>query len=212
LTRRPVSSSPWLAWVRRLQAVAQNGLQYAKDDFERERFAEVRAIAAEIGALGGAPAEELAATFAAESGHASPKLDVRAAAFRDDGRVLLVRGLDDGRWTVPGGWAEVGETPRVAVEKELREESGYTGRAVSLIGVFERDARDRSRFGFYAWKVWFRCELDGGDPAPPQASEITDVGFFAEDEVPELSLRTPPEQLAHAFAQFRDSSLPPAFD
>jgi ADP-ribose pyrophosphatase YjhB (NUDIX family) len=204
-------TSPWLAWVRRLQAVAQNGLHYANDDFDRERFAEVRATAAEIAALGGAPVEELAATFAAESGHATPKIDVRAAAFRD-GRILLVRGLDDGRWTVPGGWAEVGESPRAAVEKELREESGYTGRARSLIGIFERDARDRAQLPFYAWKVWFLCELEGSDPAQPQASEISAVGFFAEDELPDLSQRTPPNQLAHAFAYVHDPTRAPAFD
>jgi ADP-ribose pyrophosphatase YjhB (NUDIX family) len=98
------------------------------------------------------------------------------------------------------------------VEKELREESGYTGQAAALIGIFERDARDRPQLGFYAWKVWFRCELGDGEPAPPQATEITDVGFFAEDDLPDLSQRTPPEQLAHAFAHLRDPSRLPVFD
>src|SRR3954470_5166759 len=93
-----------LDWVRRLQAIAQNGLQYTESPFERERFEEVRAIAAELAAAGDAPLEELAASFASQSGHACPKLDVRSVAFRDD-RVLLVRGADDGLWTPPGGWA-----------------------------------------------------------------------------------------------------------
>jgi ADP-ribose pyrophosphatase YjhB (NUDIX family) len=201
----------WLEWVRRLQAVAQNGLQYANNPFDRERFEEVRAIAAELAASGGAPVEELAAAFAAESGHATPKLDVRAAAFRD-ARILLVRGVDDGRWTVPGGWAEVGESPRVAAEKELREESGHTGRAVRLIGIYDRDARARTRHPFHAWKVWFLCELEPCEPAPPQASEVTDVGFFAEGDLPELSERTPQSQLAAAFAHLRDPTRPPDFD
>jgi ADP-ribose pyrophosphatase YjhB (NUDIX family) len=201
----------WLDWVRRLQAVAQNGLYYAENPFDRERFEEVRAIAAELAASGGAPVAEVAAAFAAEAGHATPKLDVRAAAFRD-GKILLVRGLDDGRWTAPGGWAEVGESPRIAVEKELREESGHAGRAVRLIAVFDRDARTRTRHPFHAWKVWFLCELEPGEPAPPQASEITEVGFFAEDALPELSERTPPHQLAAAFAHLRDPTRPPEFD
>jgi ADP-ribose pyrophosphatase YjhB (NUDIX family) len=135
-----------LDWVRRLQAVAQNGVYYASNAFDRERFEEVGAIAAEIAAADGRPVEELAARFAEESGHACPKVDVRAAAFRD-GRVLFVRGADDGLWTLPGGWAEVGESPRAAVEKELREESGFRGRAVKLVGAYERDGRD-SRFKF----------------------------------------------------------------
>jgi ADP-ribose pyrophosphatase YjhB (NUDIX family) len=203
--------SSWLDRVRRLQAVAQNGLQYANNPFDRERFEEVRTIAAELGASGGTPVEELAAAFASEAGHATPKLDVRAAAFRD-GRILLVRGLDDGRWTVPGGWAEVGESPHVAAEKELREESGHGGRAVRLIGVYDRDARARTRHPFHAWKVWFLCELDPGEPAPPQASEVTDVGFFAEDALPELSERTPARQLAAAFAHLRDPLRAAEFD
>jgi len=197
--------------VRRLQAVAQNGLRYTSDPFDRERFEEVRAVAAEVGALGGAPVEELAATFAAESGHACPKLDVRAAAFRD-GRMLFVRGADDGLWTPPGGWAEVGESPCRAVEKELREESGHSGRAVKLIGVFDRDARDRPRWPFHAWKVWFLCELEPGEPAPPQASEVTEVGWFGRDELPPLSARAPAAHVAVAFEHERDACRAADFD
>jgi len=197
--------------VRRLQAVAQNGLYYATNPFDRERFEEVGAIAAELAAIDGARPEELAARFAEESGHACPKLDVRAAAFRD-GRILLVRGADDGLWTLPGGWAEVGESPRGAVEKELREESGYRGRAEKLIGVYERDGRDRPRFPFHGWKLYFLCELEGGEPARPQASEITEVGFFAPDELPELSQRTPAAHLADVFAHARDPARPADFD
>jgi ADP-ribose pyrophosphatase YjhB (NUDIX family) len=199
--------------VRRLQAVAQNGLHYTSDPFDRERFEEVRAIAAELAAVGaGGPAvEELAATFADERGHATPKLDVRAIAFRD-GRILLVRGLDDGLWTPPGGWIEVNEPPSAAAEKELREESGYTGRAVKLIAVWERDARDRPRWPFYAYKLCFLCELEDGDPAPPQASEITEVGFFAADGLPPLSARIDRRHIARAFAHARDPTLPADFD
>ena len=197
--------------MRRLQAVAQNGLRYTSDPFDRERFEEVRTVAAELASLGGAPVEDLATAFAAESGHACPKLDVRAAALRD-GRMLLVRGADDGLWTPPGGWAEVGESPRRAVEKELREESGHTGRAVKLIGVFDRDVRDRPRWPFHAWKVWFLCELDPGDPAPPQASEVTEAGFFAQEELPPLSARAPAAQVELAFEHARDARRAPDFD
>ena len=101
--------------VRRLQAIAQNGLLYCDNPFDRERFEEVRTIAAELAEVDRDELEPLVSTFAAQGGHACPKIDVRAAAFCD-GEVLLMRGLDDGLWTVPGGWAEVGETPRVQLE------------------------------------------------------------------------------------------------
>jgi ADP-ribose pyrophosphatase YjhB (NUDIX family) len=204
-------SGPWLDWVRRLQAVAQNGLHYSTDPFDRERFEEVRAIAAEVAALDGAPVEALAATFASEQGHACPKLDVRAVAFRDD-RILLVRGTDDDLWSPPGGWAEAGESPRAAVEKELREETGYEGRATKLIGIFERDARDRPRLPFHAWKAYFLCELSGKARSAPDASEVSEVGFFGETELPPLSLRTAPAQLTLSFAHARDPRRPADFD
>jgi len=197
--------------VRRLQAIAQNGLNYSENPFERERFEEVRQIAAELASSDDAPLEELVASFAAQSGHACPKIDVGSVAFRGD-EVLLIRGRDDGLWTPPGGWAEVGESPRSTAEKELREESGYVGRATKLLGVFEVDARNRARWPFYGWKVVFLCELDDGAPAPHQASEVLEVGFFAEGALPELSRRIRPQQLELAFAHRRDPSLPAVFE
>jgi ADP-ribose pyrophosphatase YjhB (NUDIX family) len=197
--------------VRRLQAIAQNGLHYTDNPFERERFEEVRAIAAELAASDDAPLEELLASFAAQSGHACPKIDVRSIAFRGE-EVLLVRGRDDGLWTPPGGWAEVGESPRVAAEKELREESGYGGRAVDLLGVFELDVRGRPRWPFYGWKLVFLCELDDAEPAAHQAFEIAEVGFFAENALPELSGRIRGEHLALAFEHRRDPSRRVVFD
>lgn len=193
--------------MRRLQALAQNGLNYTQNPFERERFEEVRAIAAELAAGAEEPLEELAATFGSFSGHASPKLDVRAVAFRGD-EVLLVRGRDDGLWTAPGGWAEVGESPRRSAEKELQEESGHAGRVVRLVGLWEVDVRDRLRWPFYGWKVVLLCELEPGEPSPPQASEILEVGFFALDDLPPLSGRITLEQLQAAAAHRGDPTLP----
>lgn len=197
--------------MRRLQAIAQNGLHYTESPFERERFEEVRAIAAEMAAGDEAPLEELAVSFAAQSGHACPKIDVRGLAFRDD-RVLLVRGADDELWTPPGGWAEVGEAPRAAVEKELFEESGYRGVATRLVGVWEVDLRDRQRWPFYGWKLVFLCELADDEPVAPHASEVVEVGFFAVDDLPELSGRIRADHIVAALAAHRDPSLPAVFE
>ena len=197
--------------MRRLQAVAQNGLQYTSTPFERERWELVRQVAAEMATLEGGEAEPVAAAFADEYGHATPKVDVRGVVFRE-GRVLLVRGLDDRQWTLPGGWAEVGERPSEAVEKEVREESGYETRAVKLLAVQDRDLRERPRWPVHGYKLFFRCELVRPEPAEPSPHETDAVGWFSEDDVPDLSERVGAKGLAWVFDHLRDPSRPTDFD
>ena len=201
----------WLDWVRRLQAIAQNGLLYTDSPFDRERYEALREVAAEIGATEGMPAEQLAATFAEQGGHATPKVDVRAVAFRD-GRILLVRNRDDGRWSPPGGWVEVGERPSQAAEKELREESGFTGRAVKLVGVYDLDLRSRPRWPFHGFTLVLLCDLETAKPGALHAAEIDEAEFFAEDALPPLSIRLGAEQIRTAFAHERDRGLATVFD
>jgi ADP-ribose pyrophosphatase YjhB (NUDIX family) len=169
----------------------------------------VRAIAVAMAALGPDEPEALAEGFAREAGHATPKLDVRGVVERD-GRVLLVRGTDDGAWTLPGGWVEVGETPSAAVEKEVRQEAGPTVRATRLLAVLNRDARDRPRFGHHGWKLYFLCEVlaDG----EPDGIETDGADWFAEDALPELSFRMPPGHLELVFEHLRDPARPASFD
>jgi ADP-ribose pyrophosphatase YjhB (NUDIX family) len=205
------SRAGWLDWVRRLQAVAQNGLQYTSTPFERERWELVQRIAAEMAAAERVERESLAAAFAAEYGHATPKVDVRGVVFRA-ARVLLVRGLDDRHWTPPGGWAEVGERPSEAVEKEVLEESGYEVRAVKLLAVQDRDLRDRPRWPVHGYKLFFRCELVRPDPREPSPHETDGVGWFAEDDLPELSERVGAKGLAWIFDHLRDPGRPTDFD
>jgi ADP-ribose pyrophosphatase YjhB (NUDIX family) len=199
----------WLDWTRRLQALAQNGLQYATNPFDVERFEEVRAIAVEMAALGPDEPERLAEGFAREAGHATPKLDVRGVVARGD-EVLLVRGTDDGAWTLPGGWVEVGETPSAAVEKEVLQEAGLTVRAERLLAVLNRDARRRPRFGYHGWKHYFLCTvLAEGEP---DGIETDAVAYFAQDALPELSFRMPPGHLELVFEHLRDPSRPASFE
>jgi ADP-ribose pyrophosphatase YjhB (NUDIX family) len=200
----------WLELARRLQAVAQTGLAYAENPFDRARYEEVRTLAVELAAAA-EPAEPLAAAFAAEYGHATPKLDVRAAVIQE-GSVLLVRSAEDGLWSLPGGWAEVGERPREAVEKELREETGLAGRVRSLVGVWERDLRARPRLPAHVWRLVFLCELTGGEQGHVQAAEIAEVAWFPEDALPSLGGRTTPEQLAACYARMRNPGLPAHLD
>ncbi len=201
----------WLGWAQRLQAIAQTGLHYARDPFDVERYKDVRDIAAEMAAtFSDADASAMRALFAGEAGHATPKVDVRAAVFRDDA-ILLVRERSEGLWTLPGGWADIGESPGEAVAREAFEESGYCVRAVKLLAVYDRNKHPHPPFPFHTYKLFFQCELTGGEPA--HSVETDGVGFFREDELPELSvMRVTPEQIARFFRHYRHPDWPADFD
>src|SRR5215470_12723502 len=129
----------WLAWVRSLQAIAQNGLMFSKDPFDRERYEHVRSIAADIlASCSDMEMEAIRHLLRGEQGYATPKVDVRGAVFHEN-RVLLVREHADGLWTIPGGWAEVGESPAEAVVREVREESGFETQAWKLVALYDRN-------------------------------------------------------------------------
>jgi len=177
-------------WARALQAIAQSGLTYTENQFDRARYESVRAVAAEIAAsLTGEEQLELLARFAAETGYATPKVDVRGVVV-EDGRVLLVREVGETSWTLPGGWADVGETPSQAVEKEVLEEAGVAVRAARILGVYDRDFRGRPQWPAHVYKLYVLCERVGGKPAG-DGLETEEASFFAQDELPPLSVKTP---------------------
>lgn len=207
-----MSNPPWLDWARRLQALAQSGLTYCKEKFDIERYHEIREIAAEMMAAGctSENAARLRDLFAQQSGYATPKIDVRVGAFRD-GRILLVRELEDGCWTLPGGWADVGERPSLAAVREAREESGYEVRLTKLAAVFDRDLHGHPPYAFHSYKMFFMAEVVGG--APENSHETADAQFFAEDQLPPLSLiRVTPSQIAHLYEHLRHPQLPTSYD
>jgi ADP-ribose pyrophosphatase YjhB (NUDIX family) len=206
----------WLDWVRRLQAIAQSGLTYAKDPYDVERYEQIRRIAAEIAASApeqpsGATADRIDALFSGESGYATPKLDIRAVLL-DEKEVLLVKEKEDGLWTLPGGWVDVGESPSEAVEREVKEESGYEVRAVRLLALWDRDKHPHPPMPFHVYKLYFQCELLGGDPLTT-STETEGVGFFSTDALPELSLgRVTPQQIERLIELAADSEGSAAFD
>lgn len=201
----------WINWARQLQAIAQTGLTYAEDPFDIERYAAVREIAAEIMAeYSGADISFVRDLFAAEVGHATPKIDIRGGVFRD-GRILLVRERADGLWTLPGGWVDIDEPPSKAIEREIREESGFETRAVKLAALYDRNLHDHLPFPHHVYKLHFLCELVGG--AASTSIETSDVAFFAADDIPALStMRVTSGQIARLFAHYRHPELPADFD
>ena len=194
----------WLRWARELQAIAQIGLTYATENhFDRERYARVREIAAEIMASGGRVEKGAVLDLTCgETGYATPKVDVRGVVFRDD-RILMVREVTDGCWTLPGGWADVNESPGQSVVREVREESGYETRPVKLLAVYDRSKHGHvPAFPFHVYKLFVLCAITGGHPATSR--ETSDVGFFAEHALPDLSLsRITPAQVARLFEHHR---------
>lgn len=205
--RRP----DWLRWAQRLQAIAQTGLTYASDPFDRERYEELRGIAVEMASSGlSAPAEEVRVAFASSLGYPTPKVDVRAVVFRG-GELLLVRERRSGRWTFPGGWADAGDTPSLAAERETLEESGYRVRAEKLLAFLDKSRHEHPPSIDYTYKVLVGCRLEGGEPVT--SHEIDAVGFFARSAIPDLDLdRTTPGQVELAWAHRADPSRPTDFD
>ena len=210
----------WLRQVRELQAIAQTGLAFTRDPYDRERYEALRVLAARMTADraavddGDARPETVLALFEAEQGYATPKVDVRAAVFDAQHRLLMVRETaDDGRWTLPGGWADVNQTASECALREIREESGYEARIVKLALLHDRARQGHQPSGLYSiYKLFFVCDLTGG--APQASLETSEVRFFAEHEIPEdLSIgRTLPHQIARLFAHHRDPSLPTEHD
>lgn len=207
-----MSVPQWLAWGRRLQAIAQSGLAYCRDPFDIERYNQIRDVAAEMMTTGAQlPADApIANLFAEQAGYATPKVDVRVAAFHT-GKILLVRELSDNCWTLPGGWADVGEAPSVAASREAREESGYEVHITKVAAVYDRDLQGHPPFAFHSYKIFFVGEVIGG--TAQSSHETADAQFFADHQLPPLSLsRITSRQIGHMFEHFRNPALPTSFD
>ena len=207
-----MNAHPWLGWARRLQALAQTARHYARNEYDRERADKLLDLAAEIVADHGNLAQvDVRAAFTAQPGYVTPKVDVRGAVFHD-GELLLVREAIDGGWTFPGGWADVGEEPHTAVEREVFEEAGLRVRAVRLVGVYDANRVEGSLPLFHAFKLLFLCEALGGELTT--SSETSEVRYFPVDALPDgLSQhRTTPRHIADAMEAQHDPARPTTFD
>ncbi|MGH3102925.1 MAG: NUDIX hydrolase [Gaiellaceae bacterium] len=205
---------PLLRWARELQALAQSGLAYGDVTVhDRERYEQVRRLAAEmLASSNGLDALALERLFWGQIGHATPKLDIRGVLFRADTILLVQERADGGRWTLPGGWVEIGESPSEAVTREVREESGYRTRAVKLLALYDRDRHGHPPHLWHTWKVVVLCELVD-DRQGPLGPETEGADFFALDGLPELSQsRVTERQLARCFEHRLHPEWPADFD
>ena len=179
------SKYKWLEIARNLQSIAQAGLTYTENEYDVERYEQIMQLSKEIiSDYSDMEMEKLHGLFNLESGYLTPKVDVRAVIFRKD-KILLVKETIDGRWSLPGGWADVGLTASEVVVKEVKEESGLDVKAEKLLAVFDTKRHPHPPEIYYVYKLFFLCSEIGGEFRI--SHETSDIDFFGLHELPELS-------------------------
>lgn len=205
-------SIDWLSVAKRLKTISQAGKTFAKDDYEMQRHLDLEDICAEILA-GHSDADQKTALsiLQEDTGYPTPKSDCRAAIFKDD-KILLVKEIADGGWTMPGGWCDIDKTPSENVIREVREESGFEVKVNKLAAVYDRDRQGHTPpYPYNIYKMFFICEIIGGEAKT--SDETSDVKFFALDEIPQLSVaRTLPKQIHRMYEHLKNPALPTDYD
>jgi len=209
-----MSQSQWLNWMNRLQAIAQNGLAFTTDPYDKDRYEQLRDLASEIAAsYTETEMQPIRDLYAQETGYMTPKVDVRGAVFKDD-KILLVQEMaDEGRWSLPGGWADIYDSPSEAVLREIREEAGYEARILKLAAVYDRERHGHPPYPFHAYKLFFVCEPTSEKLDILHGHESGESAFFSLDDLPTLSIgRIVESQLRRCYAHYQNPALPTDFD
>lgn len=175
----------WLKWISDIQALAQSGLAYSPCEFDKERYQKLVELAAELAAhCSDHSLEDIRNIFLLEKGHATPKIDVRSYTLKNN-KLLLVKERSDGLWSLPGGWADVNESPSVAVIRETKEETGYDVTAIKLLALWDKLKHDHPPQWPHAYKCFFHCEIFSGEAT--NNLEISEIDFFDVNHLPPLS-------------------------
>ena len=169
-------SIQWLKWISEIQAIAQSGLTYTTNEYDKERYVRLREIAAELAAqCSNNHAPDVENIFSLEKGYATPKIDVRSFILKED-KLLLVKERSDGLWTLPGGWADVNESASEAVIRETKEETGFDVTAVKLLAFWDKLKHDHPPQWPHVYKCFFHCQIVGGEAS--DNFEISEINFF----------------------------------
>ncbi len=175
-----------LQLAKQVQAQAENGLHFSENDYDLDRYQILEEISLRMLTLiTGLPAETIEVSTPERNGYRTPKVDVRAVIFNDQDEILMVKERVDSRWSLPGGWCDVGYTPTETAEKEAEEEAGIKVKVKRLLAVFDKKCHDHPEDLFYAYKIFLECEAENYEIST--GMETLDVGFFKQDELPELS-------------------------
>lgn len=172
--------------VKRMQALSDTGLVYAENGYDRERYEELKEISLKLLAtMADRPLPVLQNFHMPVKDYPTPKVDVRGFVLNDAKEILMVKESEDDKWTIPGGWADVGYSPSEVVVKEIEEETGYKTNVVRLLAIYDKKCHPHPPQPFYIYKLNFLCTICGGALKP--SFDIKDVGFFPMDKLPELS-------------------------
>jgi ADP-ribose pyrophosphatase YjhB (NUDIX family) len=176
----------WLEWATKLQSIAQAGLSYSTDRYDLDRYRQVRNLAVEImQEYTGSSHEKIRELFAAETGYQTPKIDIRAAVFRDD-KILLVKEKIDGAWSLPGGWADVNTSVSESAVRECLEEAGAVVKPERIIAIHHANKRNNPMFPYTIYKIFVECDLIEIHFA--ENTETLEAGFFDAANLPMLSV------------------------
>ncbi|HLO31870.1 MAG TPA: NUDIX hydrolase N-terminal domain-containing protein [Anaerolineales bacterium] len=200
----------WMDWAQEIFSLSQSGLTYSGNPYDIERYKRLQEITAEIiASQSEIPKEVVLESFSMQAGYITPKVDVRGAVIHD-GKILLIQESADGLWAMPGGWADLGNSPASVAEREVWEESGFRVKAEKVVAVI--DANRIEPFEFYhAYKIIFLCKLLGGEPS--LSHETLAVDFFDPHHLPPLSIyRTNEDMLQEVFAHVENPNRATAFD
>lgn len=201
----------YLQIAKRLQAIAQAGLTYCDNKYDIERYEELRDIA--VGMVSHAADRDpdfVRRVFASEEGYQTPKVDVRSVVFRN-GKILMVKETIDGRWSLPGGWADVGYSPFEVAAKETWEESGFRVEPIRLLAVHDKDKHQHPADIYAVYKMFILCRIVGGEGNT--GIETSEIGFFDRGGLPELSTpRVAEEQMRMLFEFYDHPDMPAVCD
>lgn len=177
----------WLDLAKQLQALAQAGLEFTDNKYDIERYQQIRDISIDIlHHYTQIEKTKIRASFAFEKGYQTPKVDIRGVVFRND-TILLVKETLDDKWSIPGGWADIGLTPKEVAIKEVKEESGLEVETERLLAALDKRSHGHPPDIYHIYKLFFLCKEIGGRLTP--GMETSDVHFFGLDELPPLSIK-----------------------
>ena len=200
----------WFAWAQEIFSLSQSGLTYSGNEYDIERYKRLQEITAEmIASQSEVSKTSVLESFSMQAGYITPKVDVRGAVVRD-GKILLIQERADGNWAMPGGWADLGNSPASVAEREVWEESGFRVRAEKVVAVIDANRLEPMEF-YHAYKLIFLCTLLEGEART--SHETLAVDFFDPNHLPPLSVyRTNEAMLEEVFAHVADPDRPTAFD
>nr|WP_321453790.1 NUDIX hydrolase [uncultured Carboxylicivirga sp.] len=202
----------YLNAIKRIKALAETGLVYAQNGYEIERNQELIDLSKELmAAIIDQPIEVIDRFYLPPKEYPTPKVDVRGFILNDQDEILMAKEMVDKKWTIPGGWADIGFTPSEIAIKEVEEETGIQSEVVRLLAVYDKRCHNHPASTFYVYKIVFLCKVTGGELRG--AFDIEDSGWFSIDNLPELSEdRIVKSQIEELFKLAKNDCLPVVYD